>query len=500
MGIPMEGNNEQRTATVMAHPTIKFHTKNSLLTRIWKSVNHRWLALYLTEHLFHEANTPWSYQSALVFSFQMMAPCGPCRLEFLTPLVGYCLRFPTQESIDLKRKQLQTIWKEPSSFMTYGANCLSQFSKEGKARVVIECYLDLQSEIPSTSKKISYNRDCSWQRRWTILRAYIFHFWLDSVSNNTVKSIVTNGLVADHRKKKRKIDHSEDSSDVLTQLHMPIQVNETCKSPPVDNLKPSKFGFQSITASRRVLKDPPTMPTQMEDSSQLVAAGINPTTSNVEGIDWTGLRLITYEELDRSVKSYFLIHRNDGVDILSELSPLEVYSANNLHELVHCHVSGANPFYPTRITGPVVLNIRSDADCFIDTSSKSYHVAREQSGPFQEYADILPSMKQIQLLCQAVACHGSSDNKRAAGQYRVNIGNGGQNWQNGTPCKLHGMQFEKDVDNDTSMDASQVLWCVGQLTEFTWHVMCSLQRDAFDHPIAPDLARKQRYASHFQRR
>jgi len=153
MGIPIEGNNTKHSATVIAHPTIEFHTQNSLLNRIWKSVNHRWLALYLTEHLFREANTPWSYQNALVFTFQMMAPCGPCRFEFLSPLVGYCLRFPTQESIELKRKQFQTIWKEPSSFISYGATCLSQFSNEAKSRLIIECYLDLQSEIPSTSKK-----------------------------------------------------------------------------------------------------------------------------------------------------------------------------------------------------------------------------------------------------------------------------------------------------------------------------------------------------------
>ena len=517
MGIPIDGgNNTKQCATVMAHPTIEFHTQHSLLNRIWKSVNHRWLALYLTEHLFRETNVPWSYQSALVFSFQMMAPCGPGRFEFLSPLVGYCLRFRNKDSIELKQKELQTIWKEPSSFMTYGNTCLSQFSNEAKSRVIIECYQDLHSEIPNTSKKISYNRDCTWQRRWTMLRAYIFHFWLDSATNSTIKVIVMNGLVPAQRKKKRKIDHSKESTEVTSQIHIPPQVKETLISPPGQTLKPSNSGFQSIASSRRILKDPPTTkpmehmsPTAVavfnsskptEDKSPPPVAAVNTSTSSpFQGIDWEGLRLITHEQLEGSVQSYILIHRNDGVDVLSQLSPLEVYSANHLHDLVHCRVSGTTPFYPTGMIGPAKLDIRSDADCFIDMPSKSYHVAREQGAAFQEHAHRLPSMKQIQLLCQAIVCHGHIDNKRAAGQHRVNIGNGGQNWQNGSPCKLHGLQFQKDLDNDVNMNATQVLRCIGQLTEFTWHVICSLQNDALDHPIAPDVVRKHLYASHLNK-
>jgi hypothetical protein len=112
MHIPINGtsNCEQR-ASVLTHPTVEFHTQSSLLNRIWLSINHRWLALYLTEHLFRETNTPWSLQDALVFSFQMMAPCGPGRYEFLSPLVGYCMRFRNEESIECKRTQLQQILK-----------------------------------------------------------------------------------------------------------------------------------------------------------------------------------------------------------------------------------------------------------------------------------------------------------------------------------------------------------------------------------------------------
>ena len=44
MNIPVNGNSDQ-PASMAAHPTIEFHTQSSLLSRIWKSINHRWLAL-----------------------------------------------------------------------------------------------------------------------------------------------------------------------------------------------------------------------------------------------------------------------------------------------------------------------------------------------------------------------------------------------------------------------------------------------------------------------
>jgi hypothetical protein len=189
MDIPIEGNSE-RNATVVTHPTIEFHTQSSLLNRIWISINHRWLALYITEHLFREDDVPWSYSNALVYSFQMMAPCGPGRFEFLSPLAGYCLRFRTKESIESKQTNLRQIWKDASSFLSYGNTCLTQFSTDAKSNIITACFRDLRADIPSNSKQITYHRDCSWLRRWTILRAYVFHFWLDAASNSSIKSQV----------------------------------------------------------------------------------------------------------------------------------------------------------------------------------------------------------------------------------------------------------------------------------------------------------------------
>ena len=161
MNIPIQKKNMEQ-ASIVAHPTIEFHTQSSLFHRIWMSINHRWLAFYIIEHLFHEVDTTWSYLDALIYTFQMMAPCGPGRFEFLSPLVGYCLRFGSQESIKSKRSRLRAIWNDPATFMSYGNTCLTQLSSDVKSRIIGSCFHDLRSDIPSTSKQISYNRDSSW--------------------------------------------------------------------------------------------------------------------------------------------------------------------------------------------------------------------------------------------------------------------------------------------------------------------------------------------------
>ena len=502
MGIPIESDIGSQKTTVVGHPTIEFHTKNGLLNRIWKSINHRWLALFLTEHIFRETIGPsWSYQNALVFSFQMMAPCGPCRYDFLAPLVGYCLKFPTQESISLNGDRLQSIWNDPSKFANYGNSILCQFSAEEKAREIAASFEDLQCEIPVKSKKISYNRDCPWQRRWSMLRAYIFHFWLDSTNNGDVKVSVTKRLTTVHPKRRKRKFHAVDLSlRKQPQQPVPFQADESLKAanqaPDLASPCSGTTDFRSITSSRRRLqKDPP--PNKAVEVTVLAPTPApDMDIQSFPNIDWTDLRLIARRDLDCKVRSYLLIHRSDGIDILSMLSLFEVYSADHLRDRMHCRVSGCSTYYPIEMTGPVVLNIGSDADCFIDRVSKSYHVAREPSTIFQQHLPKLPSMESIRILCEAIVCHGVVDTKRAPGQYRVNIGNGGQNWQNGAPCKLHGLEFQKGLEKNENVNASQVIRTIGRITEFTWNVMCSLQSEAGDHPIAPDVYRKRLYASH----
>lgn len=510
---------DKQPASIVTQPNVEFHTQSSLLNRIWLSIKHRWVALYITEHLFREANQPsWSFQEGLIFSFQMMAPCGPSRYDFLSPLVGYCLRYPTQESIDAKRVRLREIWKDPSSFLSYGDMCLTQFSSDTRVRVITACFHDLSSDIPSTSKQISYHRDCSWLRRWNILRAYIFHFWLDSVSNSDLKSTIIKGsptTTACALKKKKKsppdktIAFASVNSDSSKSVQAEVQVeNSRTRS------KRFKSGLHSITSSRRTptATAPRTSnhekPPDVYDSTADGKIGKSKTTSHLPAhneddgptktlfhdTDWTGLRLITSAELESIVQSYLLIHRHDGVDVLSGLSPLEVYSADNLHDLSHCRLSGPSPFFPKTKLAPVYLHVSPDADQFIDTTGKSFHVAREHSSHFVEHSHHLPSMHQIQQLCNAIVRHGKVDSKRAIGQHRVNIGNGGQNWIDGAPCQLHGLQFEKELDKDRDFDATEVLQSIGRLVEFTWHVTCSMQNDTSDHPIAPDKVRRKLYA------
>lgn len=516
-------NSDTHNASIVTHPTMEFHTQSGLLNRIWLSIKHRWVSLYVTEHLFREPDVSWLYEDALVYSFQMMSPCGPGRYEFLSPLAGYCLQFRTQESIEAKRSRLKSIWNDPSLFLSYGNTCLTHFSADAKSRIIVSCFQDLLSEIPSKSKQISYHRDQSWHRRWTILRAYVFHFWLDAATNNSLKATVTSITnKSTFGKKKRKAD-----SGCPTQpISIPGDHNSTTTIPSQVTYKnattpwkqsPSSSGLQSILSSRRTAN--PTTGTidtngEVQRTSSVVDGKIDKMNKNpslpssgmtantdcpIKCTRWADIRPITAEELQRYVQSYLVIHRLDGIDIVSELSPLEVYSANNLHDLVHCRLTGNSPFYPTGELGPIVLQIRPDADCFTDVSSKSFHVAREQSEIFVEHAQRLPSMEDIKLLCQAISLHGTMDNKRATGQYRVNIGNGGQNWVEGAPCKLHGLQFQKNLEEAGAHNAIEILGTIGQLAEFTWEVMCSFQKESHDHPIAPDTSRRRLYASHLNK-
>jgi len=131
---------------------------------------------------------------------------------------------------------------------------------------------------------------------------------------------------------------------------------------------------------------------------------------------------------------------------------------------------------------------------YIDASGKTFHISRKGSESFDEHSQHLPP--NIQDLCQAIVEHGVVDEKRAAGQYRMNIGNGGLNWVNGAPCLLHGMKFEDSLRKDNRFNSTEILQTIGRVTEFSWYVASSLQEQAADPPMAPDTIRKQMYARH----
>ena len=516
MNIPIARNQKTNDTTITAHPTVEFHTQNGLLNRIWKSISHRWLAMYITEHLFRDVQGPWLYQDGMVYSFQAMAPCGPSRYDFLSPLAGYCLRFHNQDSILSNRNRLHEIWNDPASFISYGNTCLNQLSHDTKCRSISDCFNDLRSEIPVNCKQISYNRDSTWNRRWIMLRAYTFQFWLESTSNSNLKETLTGPISTKLTiKKKRKIMESHPSSKDQAPLRLSTPTTTAALKP--HRLPPSCNGLQSITSSRRIPDKAKHNTPDVLNLATNNTAGVDESTESapdnpalsitttpndfsftakpIQDIDWSQLRLVSSDEMKQYVQSYLLIHRLDGVDVLAELSPFEVYSADHLHDLLHSRLSARSPFSP-RANSHSTFHIHKETPCFIDKYSKSYHVAREQSGYFVEHAYQLPSLEQVQLLCKAIVNHGSIDSKRAIGQYRLNFGNGGQHWVNGAPCKLHGLQFMESLKQNSNIDADQVLHAIGKITEFTWRVTCGLQHEANDHPIAPDKNRKQLYAEH----
>jgi hypothetical protein len=527
MKIPMNHEQNQH-ASVTMHPTTEFHTRDGLLSRIWMSINHRWLALFVTEHLFRDYINPWSYQDALIYLFQMMAPCGPGRYEFLAPLVGYCLRFTTHESIVCKQSQLRLIWSDSSTFFSYGHTCLRQFTTDQRSRIIVSCFQQLRSEIPTNCKRISYNRDCSWNRRWTMLRSYIFQFWLDSACNSSLKSCISAQLssISDNVRKKKKRVHespcsttpvlpkkpntSVSASTTLPHLHVSASsatISTSSSTPYV----PAN-GLQTILSSRQFSQRTPLFSTsdrpRTEDpvrihnsitvnTSEHLSAE-SPIENPLQLVEWSKINFLDPEQMRNHVESFLLIHScRDGVDILSELSTIEVYSANNLHELSHCRLSGRFPFkVPREKLSAATMYLRNDSAHFIDKATKSYHVAREGSDYFREFGDLLPPLSAIKDLCQAIVTHGSVDSKRAFGQCRMNIGNGGQNWVDGAPSKLHGDKVFNDMDGNGKFDAIKIRQTIGRIVEFTWVVMCALQKEANDHPIASDRTRRQLYSKY----
>jgi hypothetical protein len=207
--------------------------------------------------------------------------------------------------------------------------------------------------------------------------------------------------------------------------------------------------------------------------------------------DWSTLCLVHLDDLLKSVSSYLIIKAPD-FDIVAQLSPLEVYSADNLGELLHSRMSGDATFYPSDEIGSRVMNIDPNIPCVIDRLGL-YHVAREGSSHFAEHSNLLVDEKECSNLCRAVIKYGKSDGSRSAGQFRVNFGCGGQHMPRGVPAKLVGFDFWKRLHDDNCFDSVATLQSVGSLTEFLWNVMVSIQKEAKDPPIAPDKSRHEEY-------
>lgn len=212
---------------------------------------------------------------------------------------------------------------------------------------------------------------------------------------------------------KRKVDHSRCLKKPPPHS-IPIQLQVQSKKQRMVGKTTSENDYHTIASPPRQSTCEVNHISQKTSSNATKPQGSTEKTS-VKHTKWAGLRIVSGEELQEFVQSYLLIHRHDGMDILAELSPLEVYSANHLHDWKHSRLTGKAPYFPSGKIGPVRLHITAEADGFVDTYGKSFHVAREHSQYFKEHASHLPSLHQIQVLCQAIASHGCIDNKRAPG-------------------------------------------------------------------------------------
>ena len=186
------------------------------------------------------------------------------------------------------------------------------------------------------------------------------------------------------------------------------------------------------------------------------------------------------DELNVFLASYLVVRRENGIDLVSRLSAFEVYSADNLHKLSHCRLNGNSTFYPKSSLGQVYLHIGNEIDEFVDVPSKAFHLAREGSSIIKGHGGLLPSLRLLVDLCQAVILHGHCDAKRCPGQRRAYIGNGGLNLPNGVPSLVVDGGFRKKIRDDPSFCLEEIQKTIGSLTEFLWKTMASLQERAED--------------------
>jgi hypothetical protein len=210
--------------------------------------------------------------------------------------------------------------------------------------------------------------------------------------------------------------------------------------------------------------------------------------------DWTNFRLVCHDELAQSVASYLIIRAKGYGDLFSKLSPMEVYSADNLGKHLHSRVSGPWDMDLHKHTQASKVTIISPASPCVTDPTGLYHVAREGSCYFQEHGALLVSPLSMSALCQAVVKYGKVDGSRSSGQFRINIGCGGQHRPDGVPAKLVGLEFVKSLESDEVLSCESVLRSVGSLTEFLWKTMVGLQRDTQGSPLAPDRNRHEQYA------
>lgn len=496
-----------------ATPQIEFHTVKALATRMWRSVNHRWMALYVVEHLFRPmGNKVWNKQTALEFSFQMFSGFGRTRYDYLDPLAGVSLYFVSQDhDIEPNRQKLDKVWANALLFVPFANSFLNSINDMEKVRIIVEAFhlLDLK-----TQKRYSYQPHQSFEKRWLLLRCFIFQQWLSRSKHTEFKSLIESELK--QRKKYEPKTTKQTQSSVPEPIKLAPYSTATLQVPPPVTPVTAKNqpcnGLQELVSSQtrnsHCLRSMKVTNHRDEMSSDEPHNNMIRTSETTlmdygkkfsEKTEWSTASLLHPAVMDQLCASYLLIHREDGIDVVARLTPLEIYSADLLCNRKHGRFSGDASYYPSSHVGPVSLNVSTNVKSFLDITSKgSYQVARIGSSYLNQHGPLLPNLEECGAICRAVLRYGKQDAYRSSGQFRINIGCGGQDRRDGIPCKLHDGGFKVAISQDPQYNDINLPHLIGRCVEVIWKVLSDMLHDSDCSPMALDPHRDNEYARHLR--
>jgi hypothetical protein len=147
-------------------------------------------AVVLVVHLFKPHINPWSSREALEYTFRMHSGGGTTRHEFLNPLVGFCLNFSDPNRIIANPQCLIGYWSDVNLFCLDGNHFLREMSEENKRDEIFLTFVELQQ-----STKMMYStHGLGDDKRWLMLRGYIYHYWLESAANLDLLASIVDSL------------------------------------------------------------------------------------------------------------------------------------------------------------------------------------------------------------------------------------------------------------------------------------------------------------------
>jgi hypothetical protein len=184
-------DSEETPRGFLGIPLMEFHKESSLHKRLWLNINHRWMALQLVVLLFKPHIEPWVPRDALEYTFRMHSAGGTTRHDFLNPMVGFCLRFSDTKGIKASTQCLQRFWNDVNLFSSDGNQALRDMSEENKRDEIFLTFVELQ-DLSGKSTYSSHRLDDD--KRWLMLRGFIYHYWLESTTNQDLLASVVDSL------------------------------------------------------------------------------------------------------------------------------------------------------------------------------------------------------------------------------------------------------------------------------------------------------------------